>query len=556
MPQFFQRRAMRRDPALPEFARTADQHRADAVLRATHPVEHLPRLRYYAVTEGGAQVSVRSRASREEILEQLREKAGGDALVRVWHHGGDAGDAALQTDRRTVPSERHRAAVLGAPTPGEPGAPLPTDPSKAMVAVLQAQLANATPESLAANPMLAMMAPLLAMVNQQAAANQPPGVARIADRIDRYCRYLEQRKTTRSSVDGVLFSLYLFVGVNGNLLLREISRGHCDRFIDALTVWPRNASKRRLYRGMEVMAVVQKARKIQDDTIDVVTQQKHIDRVRSFFRWCENTDEVRPNLLYRVRLDGKRRLRPKRQHRRPFTPTELASIFTFNTVGRGLSPCRFFAPVIGFFTGARVNEIAQLCLDDIVQINGRWLFNLSDDRPGQRIKNRASCRLVPIHPFLIKIGFLRFVEQAKRWQRERLFPDVVWGRNGPGETVSRWFAKMVREDCGITDKGQTFHAFRNTFVYHASRSNIRLEEYSDLTGHAVHRNVLAEVYLPEQDAMERCAVFDRIQFPTISHPTYDPAAYEHSFRRAHAQEQREARLKAAFDPLSSPARER
>jgi integrase len=549
MSRQFNGRFRRPVPALSQNFASPDWERADAVVRTVGAAEPPPpRRRYYANAENGMRVSTYSRRGRDEVLDVLRDKAGGSPLVECWHNAAEEGDASLARQALVTPSNQHRAALLSAHKPENQSTPTPADPMQMVLATLQAQAMQAVADGNNGNQALALMAPLLAMVAQQSSqsSGSPPGGVRISDRLDRWLRYAEQRETTRSTIDANLYSMRLFVGVNGNLLLRDITRAHCEKFLDALAVWPRNASKRRDFRNMEVLQVVQKAIRLRERPIDLVTQQKHVERVRTFFSLCEIDGEVRPNLLYRVQLVSRMHKKQKGQHRRPFTREELDLIFGFARPNRVSTPYRFWMPVIAYYTGARVNELAQLYVDDIIKVNGRWLFNIAMDYPGQRIKNRSSRRLIPVHDHLIKLGLLRFVEQAKAWGRTQLFPDVIWGRNGPGETVSRWFAEMVRNDLNITESGQTFHALRNTFIYFATRSKIPLPEFSDLTGHTVYDNVLFQAYVLEQDAEERCAVFDRIKFFPITHPAYDCARYDHVFRRANAEEQHSERIREAF----------
>ncbi|MEX1826896.1 site-specific integrase [Luteibacter sp. CQ10] len=544
----FKGRFKRPASAWPEERVSAQQHHANDVVRSFGAAEPpASRTRYYAIAENGMRVSTRSNRNRDDVLDELRQKAGGSPLVKCWHNGGEHGDSTLAGSRRQTPSERHRAVITHAVKPEVREAPTPQTAAHTVLGLLHAQVTQAAADP-KASASVAVMAPLVTLLAQQMA--QPgeamAGSARIADRLDRWLRQMGQRETTRSSIDACLHSASLFVGVNGDLPLKDITRAHCERFIDALAVWPRNASKRRAYRNMSVPQIIEKAVSLRDRPIDQVTQQKHVERMRSFFSFCEIHDEVRPNLLYRVQLVSRMHKKQKRQHRRPFTLQELASIFSVSHPARFRTPFQFWMPIAAFYSGARVNELAQLYVDDVLQVDGRWFFSFSMSRPEQRIKNASSIRLVPIHPHLIDLGFLRFVQQAKAWGRAKLFPDVIWGRNGPGETVSRWFANMVRRELKITDAGQTFHAFRNTFIYYASRSKIPLPDYSVLTGHAIYDNVLQETYVLEHDAAERCAIYDRIQFPVITHSRYEPAVYEWVFRRAKALEEREERLTAIF----------
>jgi hypothetical protein len=549
MTSFHHDRYQRPSKARRHFSVTEDQRFDADVVGGIDDADPPPaRRRFYAETEDGARYTVRSNVSQAEVVEALTAKAGGRMLTKVWHDG--EGQAPfLGRAPRMNPVDLHREALARAIRPSLPSpTPAPVDPMQALLAMAQAQAATPNADAGGVNSTLLAMAPFLAMAAQGMGQPGPQllGNAHLSDRITEFERYMAQRQTSRSVIADSLFSLRIFVELNGDLPLRSITVDHADRFVRAISGWPRNASKRRAFRNMAAPQVVEKARRLNEQPIDEVTQQKHIERMRTFFRWLETRMEVRPNLLYSVRVNPKNRVKARKQHRRPFTEKELARIFAFDKPDRAATPFQFWVPILGFYTGARVNELSQLYVDDVIKEEGRWLLSIAMDRPGQHIKNTYSRRLVPIHDHLIKLGFLRFVEQAKRWERARLFPDVTWGRNGPGETVSRWFANMVRTKLKLDDPGQTFHAFRNTFIYYATRSKVPAKEYSPLTGHAVATDALHERYVRELDAAERCAVFDRINFPKIDHPRYLPEQYDRLFRRARAEEQHEARMNEAY----------
>lgn len=73
------------------------------------------------------------------------------------------------------------------------------------------------------------------------------------------------------------------------------------------------------------------------------------------------------------------------------------------------TPERYWIPLVGLYSGMRQGEICQLYVDDIQQYDDIWCFNVNDSGD-KRVKNLASKRIVPVHPNLIKIGFLDYVE--------------------------------------------------------------------------------------------------------------------------------------------------
>jgi len=78
----------------------------------------------------------------------------------------------------------------------------------------------------------------------------------------------------------------------------------------------------------------------------------------------------------------------------------------------------FWLPIAALFTGARQAELAGLRVSNVQELEGvPLLFIVVNRRAGKRIKTKASERVVPVHPELVKLGFLNYVaERAKLLQ--------------------------------------------------------------------------------------------------------------------------------------------
>lgn len=147
-----------------------------------------------------------------------------------------------------------------------------------------------------------------------------------------------------------------------------------------------------------------------------------------------------------------------------YTQDELVKIF-----GSSLYPSRydrkyfakFWIPLIGLYTGARLNEICQLYVDDIRKENGIFYFNITRDRPDQFTKNTQSIRKVPIHSKLIELGFLDFVKAVKKSKKDRIFYNLTFQkRNHYAGSTSTAYGRYL-DKIGITDRSKVFHSFRH-----------------------------------------------------------------------------------------------
>lgn len=142
--------------------------------------------------------------------------------------------------------------------------------------------------------------------------------------------------------------------------------------------------------------------------------------------------------------------------------------------------------LLAIHTGARLNEIAQLHLEDIRQIDGIWCFDINQ-KPGtlKKLKNAASKRIVPVHPRLIRYGFLDYFERMKaREGNDRLFPQFSYSKSdGYGRNLGRWVNESLLPDLGIKSGQLTFHSFRHTMIGKLNAASVLQEHVMAIVGH-------------------------------------------------------------------------
>lgn len=516
-------RVQRPSPAWPEFRPTPspeDLARADAAVRALGAAPPPPpsalRQRYYAQTPDGLQVTTRSNRPLDTVLEVLDHKAkcseSGAFDANIRFPGSTATHLVPAQDRE------HDARGLWVPHDADPrlGQEVLGDPHH-----------------------------FIDHAPAYAAHRYSPQSALLSTRVPTFLSYVHQKTTSRSTVCDTVMTLRIFMELVGDKRVCDITTDDTDRFLQALSVWPVHASKRREFRLMRAPEVVNKARLLRTASLTTRTQQKHIDRLRMFFRWLELRHEIRPDLLLGIRLY--KRGQDFGLHREPFSESDLQLIFDVHRQTRFETPYMFWAPLLALYQGLRVNELAQLYMDDVQQIGGRWCLDITRDRPGQRLKNQHSRRCIPLHPILIECGFLDFVQQARAWRRTTLFPSVVWGINGPGDCVGDWFNRtFLRKRCGITKKNRTFHSFRHCFATFGERSKVPDARLALMLGHSAGNSVLRIHYVKLASPADFSADLNAIVFPKHEHPKYVPEAYEKAFARADVEETRQARISSAY----------
>ena len=285
---------------------------------------------------------------------------------------------------------------------------------------------------------------------------------------------------TPKTTEETLSSLRLFIAVVGDVPVHTIDHKVMRDFKDTLIQLPPNQNKVRKYRGKSVEQILKMKPK---KTLSVSSITKIHGRVSSLFTWAVDNGHMDRNCAGGMNLK-----QPKRpdEFRDPFTRDDLKLLFHSELYRKDAHTrsYTFWMPILGLLTGARIEELAQLHLDDIRQDNGVWVFDINDSRD-KKLKNKSSKRLVPMHPFLVDdLKLPLYVEWLRAKRHTRLFPELTRTRDGYSPVVSKWFSRYAQA-CGVTGEKKTFHAFRHTFANVLKQAyDVQMPMVSEVLGHA------------------------------------------------------------------------
>lgn len=155
---------------------------------------------------------------------------------------------------------------------------------------------------------------------------------------------------------------------------------------------------------------------------------------------------------------------------------------------------KFWLPHVGLFTGARANELCQLNPQSDIKMDedsGIWYLDLSASSEShaeirKALKNDTSKRKVPIHPTLLKLGFLEYVAHLKATGQTLLFPGFPPSVGRAAPKAGEWFTELLKRT-GLRDETPGarlvgMHAFRHTLSNQAEELGVVNTEA--ITGHA------------------------------------------------------------------------
>lgn len=216
--------------------------------------------------------------------------------------------------------------------------------------------------------------------------------------------------------------------------------------------------------------------RIQPKTAELIFQP-----IKTFFKWAVTTEGlIDSNPAQALKVVVKKDKTFVRV-RNPFVKADIVRLFSSplftgcKSLHRRYAPgqnvyrdAKYWLPILGYLTGARLGELVQLAIEDVKVENGIPYLDINEKAliggEAKSVKSGAGHRRVPLHPDLLALGFMDFV--AKRAKQDkpnvRLFKEIKFGVDGQASTeYSKIFGRLM-DSVGLTDPLLVFHSFRHT----------------------------------------------------------------------------------------------
>lgn len=223
------------------------------------------------------------------------------------------------------------------------------------------------------------------------------------------------------------------------------------------------------------------------DALEVITNKnnktknKYITFYSQFFKWCRNNGYTEHTFFDGMTFKEERQ--KESEAMRAFTREELnlmQDALLQNNIPH--KEHDYWVTLIGIYTGARMQEITQLYVDDIKKVDGVWVISINDDKEFQKLKNETSRREIPIHSKLIELGLIKYKRKIKEGF---LFPDLSYEHKGDrNRKVSRWFNGKFLTGLNIKSKQVDFHSLRRSMSTILNQVDITEPKIASILGHA------------------------------------------------------------------------
>lgn len=350
----------------------------------------------------------------------------------------------------------------------------------------------------------------------------------LSEEIADYLLHMKRRNIRQSSIEASARSLSNLQKVCGDIRVTNIERRHIYMLCDLLRWQPRSrthSDKELKLLSAEELIELGKSMDAPPPATSSFALQRAL--LSAFFNALLNAKAIAASPMDAFGKVSKDLVGVQPKRNRSLGDAELQRIFepcTFVPWAKKW-PHRWWAPILGLYTGARIGEIAQLKVADIALEEGTWFIYLrvtaDDDLAGangaksrQSLKGSSSVRRIPVAQPVLDAGFLDFLEDIKDCKHPRLFPHLSAGINQKtGETNARYSQALVHQfgaymkNLGFS-KGIGFHCFRHTLINNLISKGYTTSQIALITGHSSTGHargdeapVIKEAYegmLPEQ----------------------------------------------------------
>lgn len=346
------------------------------------------------------------------------------------------------------------------------------------------------------------------------------GIRELAD------AFLDAHSYTVQNRQAVQSTIKRWLELHGDMPIEKWTRAHLDKFDTVLRQMP--SSGLEAVRSLPISEAVVKGRADGLPVISYKTRKKYSDHMKSLTKYAVSRAgslQVDPFANYAPARDKVKHAIAKKKARITYTPEQVGMILDHCATKFDKQTVDYWLPLIATYTGARMEEIGQLTVDDVRTVGNFHVIDVTDLDPAQKVKNQHSDRTIPLPSAILEAGFVEFAQERKEAGAKFLFRAlkqdnstkkkalVELSQDKRGRLTSdygRNFPRTVREPLDLTEKGMTFHSIRHSWTDAARRAKIDKETRRLIAGRLDDEDVVEAGYGSDDLLADKLAALEEI----------------------------------------------
>ena len=213
--------------------------------------------------------------------------------------------------------------------------------------------------------------------------------------------------------------------------------------------------------------------------MSIKSVNKHVGGMAALLRYCADEGIVPTNHAIGLKMSEKGRVDEERS---TYSIGDL-KLIVGNLPSDPSTPERYWIPLIGCYSGMRLNEICQLYIEDVLQVDGIWCFSINGAKD-KRLKNDPSERMIPVHPKLIDLGLIEYVDNTRKLRVPRVWMNLTWmDVHGYSNGFGKWYQRFNRAYV-TEDPKKVFHSFRHLVTDTLKQAGVQDSLIAEMVGHS------------------------------------------------------------------------
>jgi integrase len=242
------------------------------------------------------------------------------------------------------------------------------------------------------------------------------------------------------------------------------------------------------------------------DGISGATINRHLAALGALWKFAQKRDHIDFNLPTPFASQRRKVEKPDNE---PIAIPDLNKLLGGNT-----DSTLQWAMLVSLFSGMRASEVGNLTTAEVRESEGGTPYfdltgrKVADNGPNS-VKTENSRRIIPVHPELLRLGFLSFIPG-----KGPIFAAIKPRGGGRGDPLGDKFTALAVK-CGVD---ATFRELRNTFQAGCDRAGLPESHPEMLMGHK--RKFSSATYnRPGLGPDDLAASVAKITYPSLEIPT-------------------------------------
>jgi len=355
------------------------------------------------------------------------------------------------------------------------------------------------------------------VINDQQEIIQQKNVVKVSPKFsEKFVAFLDVKGNyTKQTYAQNLNTMDLWVELMGDAPVGNYTSEDADRFQTKLRRLPASHGKgtKRTITEEIARADAMEAKGATVKRLSEKTVERHLSSIRQYWneliRWRFCTYNIADKMNFPNAKAGK-------NARSDWSPDELVTLLTAKYDRKAIpKPTFAWFVCIALYSGMRLEEIGRLRVQDIQAMEDIPFFCLVDQGDWSP-KSEAGERAVAIHPMLMELGFMAYVEERRRVGDIRLFPALR--ATGRDEKLTAEFSRVFSKHkihLGFGPK-IVFHSFRHTVItiLRNQPADIRGEWIDATVGHeGGSKSMGVQVYLKRVGAQNLFNTILALSYP-------------------------------------------